>query len=84
MNDNNDKLLEIPYAKLSPEALDSIIEEYCTRGGHDSTMPVSQRKQVVYQQLKKKEATIVFNPVEESVNIVSGPEYRQYLRNTEN
>ncbi|NMA29206.1 MAG: YheU family protein, partial [Burkholderiales bacterium] len=43
MSEIDARLIEIPSEQLSSEALQGILEEYCTRGGYDSEVPVADR-----------------------------------------
>lgn len=64
----------IPYEKLSPEALQQIIEEFVTRPGTDTgytKTDLEQNVAMVKKQLKQKLAFIVFDAVTETADIVS-------------
>ena len=65
------RLIEVPYQRLSPEALQGILEEYSTRGGYESEIPLHDRLAVLRQKLEKGMIKIVFDPVEENINVVS-------------
>jgi len=66
----DERLIEIPYQQLSPEALNGILEEYATRGGYECDMPLERRIEILKKRLKAKELKIVFDPKDEAVNIV--------------
>ncbi|MBQ7529526.1 YheU family protein [bacterium] len=71
IDDEIDKrLIEVPYKRLSPEALQGILEEYSTRGGYESEIPLHDRLAVLHQKLEKGLIKIVFDPVEESINVI--------------
>lgn len=71
MDDNVDeRLLEIPYERLSPEALQGVLEEYATRGGYECTLSLKKRIQILREKLAQKRLKILFDPVEQSINIV--------------
>lgn len=66
----DERLIEIPYQQLSPEALNGILEEYATRGGYECDMPLERRIEILKKRLTAKELIIVFDPKDEAVNIV--------------
>lgn len=66
----DERLIEIPYQQLSPEALNGILEEYATRGGYECDMPLERRIEILKKRLTAKELKIVFDPKDEAVNIV--------------
>lgn len=68
--DADKRLIEIPYRKLSTEALQGILEEYATRGGYESDIPLNDRLAVLRHKLEKNLIKIVFDPVEESINLI--------------
>jgi uncharacterized protein len=64
----------IPYEKLSPEALQGLIEELVTREGTDSgytRKSLEENVEMVKRQLRKGEAFIVFDEADQTANIVS-------------
>lgn len=68
--DNIDaRLIEIPYQKLSEEALYGVLEEYATRGGYECDMPLQKRIEILKRKLVKREIRIMFDPEEETVNV---------------
>lgn len=69
MSDVDDRLVEIPAEALSPEALQGVLEEYCTRGGYDSEVPLGQRLAEIRRRLAAGRARLVFDPVEGTVNV---------------
>jgi uncharacterized protein YheU (UPF0270 family) len=66
--------VEVPHEELSPEALRSVIESFVLREGTDyGERDVSHESKVaqVLRQLERGEAKILFDPVTESVDIVT-------------
>lgn len=63
--------IEIPYRELSPEALHGILEEYATRGGFDSELPLSDRIAVLRSKLDSGQARIIYDPEEGTTNLVT-------------
>ena len=64
----------IPFEKLSPEALQGLIEEFVTRPGTDSGYTrnsLSENVDMVKRQLRLGEALIVFDCCSQTANIVS-------------
>jgi len=64
----------IPYGKLSPEALNGLIEEFVTRPGTDTGYTkntLEQNINMVKRQLKRGDAVIVYNETSQTANIVS-------------
>jgi len=63
----------IPYEKLSPEALEGLIEEFVTRNGTDTGY---EKKSIendvtrVKRQLKRGDAVIVFDQSTKTSNII--------------
>jgi uncharacterized protein len=66
--------VQIPYEKLSQEALRGIVEEFITREGTDyglRTYTLEEKVEHVYKALKNGEAKIIFDPDTETCSIVS-------------
>lgn len=64
----------IPYEKLSPEALQGLIEEFVTREGTDSgytEKSMDDNVAMVKKQLRQGEAFIVYDEASQTANIVS-------------
>ena len=64
----------IPYKKLSPEALNGLIEEFVTRSGTDSGYTkntLEQNIDMVKRQLKRSEVFVVYDENTQTANIVS-------------
>lgn len=65
--------LIIPYTELSAEALQGVIESFVLREGTEyGTQDVSLEQKVaqVLRQLERQEATILFDPYTETIDIV--------------
>ncbi len=66
-------VVAIPYTTLSEAALDGLIGEFVTRAGTDygrTEKTLAEKIADVRRQLERGEATIVFDPESETVNIV--------------
>jgi uncharacterized protein len=64
----------IPYQKISPDALQGLIEEFITREGTDygeMEFSLTQKVNQVKQLLKRGEIVIVFDSITESVSILT-------------
>jgi uncharacterized protein YheU (UPF0270 family) len=71
---NEAPIVEIPASRLSPEALDGLIEEFVTRDGtdygpHEHTL--EEKKAALARQLERGEVVIVFDAASETCNIVA-------------
>lgn len=67
---SDEGLVEIPHTQLSAEALQGVLEEYCTRGGYDSEVPLGTRIAEIKRRLDAGRARIVYDPDEGLVNVV--------------
>ena len=66
--------MEIPHNALEPDTLTSLIREFVLREGTDYGLQdysIDEKIAQVKKQLDKKEVFIVFDPEEQSFNIVS-------------
>lgn len=66
--------MEVPYQKLSPEALRGVIEEFISREGTDygdRVYSLEEKVTHVMGQLRRKEAVIVFDADTETCNIIT-------------
>ena len=66
--------MEIPFDRLSPEVLRGVIEEYVSREGTDygtHEHSLDEKVEDVMRQLQRGTAAIVFNPEDESCDIVA-------------
>ena len=71
--------MQIPIERLSPEALDGLIEEFVTRDGTDyglKEQTTEEKKSAVIRQLQRGEVVVVFDQESESCNIVTRDEAR--------
>ena len=71
--------VQIPIERLSPEALDGLIEEFVTRDGTDYGVcerTLDEKKSAIVHQLERGEVVIVFDADSESCTIVSKEEVR--------
>lgn len=75
--DIDSRLIEVPYERLSPEALQGVLEEYATRGGYECSMPLQKRVDILKKKLVAKQLAIMFDPVEEEINIVKKEQTQQ-------
>lgn len=67
------RFLSIPYEKLSPEVLRSLIEEHVTRDGTDYAvveLPFEQKIAWVHRELVLGKALIVFDSIDRTCAIV--------------
>tara|TARA_R110002096_G_scaffold22675_19_gene72758 strand:+ start:3139 stop:3432 length:294 start_codon:yes stop_codon:yes gene_type:complete len=72
-NRGADSVVEVPYRELSPEALYGLAESFVLREGTDygeHAYSLAQKVEHVLAQLRKREATIVFNPATGGIDIV--------------
>ncbi len=68
-----DSVVEVPYRDLSPEALYGLAESFVLREGTDygeHAYTMAQKVEHVLAQLRKHEATIVFNAATGGIDIV--------------
>jgi uncharacterized protein YheU (UPF0270 family) len=66
--------VEIPPERLSPEALESVIDDYVLREGTDyghADVPIETKRERVRAELAAGTAVITFDPETESCTIVS-------------
>lgn len=77
--------MEIPFEKLSPEALRGVIEEYVTREGTDYGSyehNLEEKVRAVEGQVRSRHVRILFNPSEETIHLVPSEDCAQHsLRN---
>jgi len=65
--------VQIPPGRLSPAALERLIEEFVTRDGTDygeRELSLEQKRTTVKRQLDRGEVIIMFDPATESTTIV--------------
>lgn len=73
MTDDADRFIEVELARLSPETLRRLVEEFVTRDGTDygsTEKTVEQKAADVVRQLHRGEVRIVFDSDTETVNLV--------------
>ena len=66
-------MVEIPFDRLSADAVDRLVEEFVSRAGTDYgevERSLESKRDQVLAQLRRGEATILFDPESESANIV--------------
>ncbi len=71
--------VEIPIESLSPQALSGIIDEFISREGTDYGVHEASHEDKVTQirlQLKKSQIKIVFDPLTESVTMITLREWK--------
>ncbi len=71
----------IPYDKLSPEALQALIEEFVTRDGTDTgyeKKSIENDVAMVKRQLKRGDAVIVFDQRTKTSNIVPKDRLKEF------
>lgn len=74
MSDNSQPPIEIPYSELTEQALRGVAEAFVLREGTDygsRDYSMAQKVAHVIAQLKRGDATIVFDTETESVGIVT-------------
>ena len=72
-------VIAVPYQRLSADALDAILEDYVSREGTDYgdySFSLSDKKAQVLSQLKSGQATLMFDPVQQTCHI----EMTEFLR----
>lgn len=70
----------IPHQEVSPEALQSLMEEFVTRSGTDyglTEVSLQAKVDQVRRQLELGDVVIVFDPATESVSLLSRQEAEQ-------
>jgi uncharacterized protein YheU (UPF0270 family) len=76
-------MIEVPYREISADALQGLLEDFVTRQGYDTT-EVEQGLEdwvvQVKQQLISGQLSIVFDPVTESVTVLTKAEYQKRLQ----
>ncbi|HMW48336.1 MAG TPA: YheU family protein [Marinagarivorans sp.] len=64
----------IPHERVGEETLQRLLEDFATRDGTDygaTELSLTQRVQLIHQQLKRGEAKLVYFPQDESVQLVT-------------
>ena len=74
--DAADRRVEVPYARLAPDVLRRLIEEFVTRDGTDYgavERTLGEKVARVMQQLEAGELSIVVDPEQQAIDIVVRP-----------
>ncbi|MBU2918164.1 YheU family protein [Psychrosphaera sp. F3M07] len=69
----------IPWQQISPDALNSIIEEFVMREGTDygeSEISFEQKKLEVKQQLNSGSIVLVYSELHETVNLMAANDFQ--------
>ncbi|MDU0112471.1 YheU family protein [Psychrosphaera aquimarina] len=69
----------IPWQQISPDALNSIIEEFVMREGTDygeSEISFEQKKLEVKQQLNSGSIVLVYSELHETVNLMAANDFK--------
>ncbi|MFT6529463.1 MAG: hypothetical protein ACJAZB_001106 [Psychrosphaera sp.] len=69
----------IPWQQISPDALNSIIEEFVMREGTDygeSEISFEQKKLEVKQQLNSRSIVLVYSELHETVNLMAANDFK--------
>ena len=74
--DAADRRVEVPHARLAPDVLRRLIEEFVTRDGTDYgavERTLGEKVARVMQQLEAGELSIVVDPEQQAIDIVVRP-----------
>ncbi len=74
----------IPFERISPDALQGLVEEFITREGTDygwEEVTLATKVEQVKHQLRRGEVVIVFDPASESVSLLTKHQAREFLDN---
>ncbi|MBC7458403.1 MAG: YheU family protein [Bdellovibrionaceae bacterium] len=75
--------MEVPIDKLSPEIIQSLIEEFILREGTDYgavEASLEKKKEQVSKQLENEDIKIVFDPNTESVTLMTAHQFIKATR----
>ncbi len=78
-----ERFLEIPWERLTAEAMRAVIEEYVTREGTDysaNELPLEEKVRIVHKQIVSGRAVIVFDMIDQRCAIISADALRQFRR----
>ncbi len=64
--------VQVPYKQLQPQTLRAVIEEFVTRDGTELS-DADRKVEQVKQRLDQGELIIMYDPNEQSVNILPAP-----------
>ena len=73
--------MKIPHQQLSPNTLQSLVEEFITRNGTDygeHEFSLDDKVQQVMRQLEREDAVIVFDPATETCTILSAADAQKF------
>ena len=73
--------MKIPHQQLSPDTLNSVVEEFITRNGTDygdHEISLEKKVQQVIGQLEREDAVIVFDPTSETCTILSAADAQKF------
>ncbi len=76
-NENLPARVLVPWDRVSPAALQSILEEYVTREGTEygpTDVPLEDKVRQVRRQLEKGEVVVLFDLESETVNLATARE----------
>lgn len=87
-NDKNDTggIVVVPYDRVSPEALESLIEEFVTRDGTDygeTDVPLQRKIDQVMRQLTSGRVVILYDESTQTCTIVIKDDLRMKSRSCE-
>jgi hypothetical protein len=75
MDEASSEFVWVPYTELSAEVLRAVVESFVLREGTDygeKELPLDEKVARMIAQLKRGEASIVFDPDSDSVTILPG------------
>ena len=81
--DPSTQRVEVPHERLTPAALDRLVEEFVTRSGTDYgevELSLEHKKDAVLRQLRRGEVVIVYEVATESCNLVTRDDLRRLER----
>lgn len=71
--DHREEGIDVPYDRIDPEALRSMIQEFVTRDGADwgdAGGRLAEKVEQVFRQLRNKKVKVVFDLTSQTANIV--------------
>lgn len=84
-DDRDDEPVEVPYERLSAEALRGLVEEFVTRDGTDYGVreaTLEAKVAAVLRQVERREVLVFFDPRTRSANLVRAVDVRSAGRRT--
>lgn len=79
MSEERERLIPVPWERLSQPALEGLVEEVVTRDGTDYgevESPLELKKAQILDQLRRGELMIVFDPTTEGCNVVRRSDFQ--------